>query len=80
MQRLVSGIKNFLTDECGGNATSLDKSVFFRTQEGLSYEYGRKFRDQNRSNLGENEFKVNEIPPSGEKRKVMGPIAIHVAY
>ena len=73
-----STIRNFLTDECGGKVTSLDKSVFFWTQEGFSYEYGRKYRDPNKTNLDKNEFKVNENFSNEEKRTAMGLIAIHV--
>ena len=71
-------IRNFLTDECGGKVASLDKSVFFWTQEGFSYEYGRKFRDPNKTNLDKNEFKVNGNFPNEDKRTAMGLIAIHV--
>merc|ERR1712112_657617 len=71
-------ISNFLTDECGGKVASLDKSVFFWTQEGFSYEYGRRYRDPNKNNIGKNEFKVNENFPNEEKRIAMGLIAIHV--
>ena len=52
-------IRNFLTEECGGKVTSLGKSVFFWTQEGFSYEYGKKYRDPNKANHDKNEFKAN---------------------
>ena len=53
-------LRNFLIEECGGKVTSLDKSVFFWTKEGFSYDYGRNYRDPNRANLDNNEFKAND--------------------
>ena len=32
-------IRDFLAHECGGEVTSLDKSVFFWTQQGFDYGY-----------------------------------------
>ena len=66
-------IRNFLTDECGGRVTSLDKSVFFWAQEGFSYEYGRRHRAPNKANL-ENEFKVNEISQVRIKEQLWGSL------
>ena len=43
-------IRNLLANECGGRATSLDKSVFFGPME-FFYEYGVGFRDKNAANL-----------------------------
>ena len=71
-------IRNFLTDECGGEVTSLDKSVFFWAKEGFSYGYGRRYRNPNQANLDKNEFKANGNFPKEEKRTAMWPIAIHV--
>ena len=69
-------IRDFLIYECGGKATSLDKSVFFWAQEGFSYEYGRRYRDPDKTNLGKNEFKVNKNFPNGGKRSAIGIISI----
>ena len=44
-------VRNFSIEECGGEVAPLDKSVFFWTQEGFSYGYGRKYRDLNKANL-----------------------------
>ena len=40
-------VRNFLTQECGGKCTALDKSVLFWTQKGFGYEHGAGFRDKN---------------------------------
>ena len=65
-------IRNFLTDECGGKVTSLDKSVFFWAQEGFSYEYGKRYRDPNNANLDQSEFKINENFPNKIKKNSDG--------
>ena len=46
-------IRDFLPNECvlgGWGVTSVDKSVFFRTQQGYDYGYGGGFRDPNSPN------------------------------
>ena len=71
-------LRNFSIEECGGKVASLDKSVSFWTKEGFSYDYGRNYRDPNRANLGNNEFKANGNFLEETKRNVIGLIAIHV--
>ena len=44
-------IRDFLANDCVRGVTSLDKSVFFRTQQGFGYGYGGEFRDPNLPNL-----------------------------
>ena len=66
-----------LDGECGG-VTSMDKSVFFRNQQGLDYEDGERLRDPNRTNLGNGILKAGANFETGEKRKVSGIIDIHV--
>ena len=39
-------VRNLLSEECGGKATSLGESVFFRTHRNFKYEYERDFRDK----------------------------------
>ena len=36
-------IRNFLSEECRAEVTSLGKSVFFWTHQNFKYEYGRDF-------------------------------------
>ena len=67
-------IGNFLTGECGGKAASLDKSVFSWEQEGISYEYGRRYRDPNKTNLDKNEFEVNGISQTRRKEQRWGSL------
>ena len=57
---------------------SLDKSVLFPDSKKLDYEYGAGFRDKNTSNLDQGVLKLNENFETDERRKVTGPIAIHV--
>ena len=64
--------------ERGAGVTSLDKSVFFWTQQGFDYGYGVKFRDPNPPNLDKGILKINENFEAIDKRKVLGIISIHV--
>ena len=59
-----------------GGVTSLDKSVFFRTQQGFGYGYGKGFRDQNTTNLDKGILKANEDFETTEQRNVTGVISI----
>ena len=61
-----------------GGGTSLDKSVFFRTQQGFEYGYGKGFRDPNTSNLDKGIFKANEDFETSEQRDLIGIVSIHV--
>ena len=54
-------IRNFLANECGGEVTSLDKSVFFRTRQWSDYGYGKGFRDLNNTNLDKCVLKRTQI-------------------
>ena len=47
--------------------TTLDKSVFFRTQQGFGYGYGKGFRYQITQNLDKGILKVQEDPETSEK-------------
>ena len=60
-------IRNFLSDECGGKVTSLDKSVFFWAQRGFDYVFGKELRDKNSMNSDQGNFKINEFPETNER-------------
>ena len=62
----------------GRKLLPLDKSVFFWTQQGFGYGYGKGFRDQNTPNLDKGALKVGECSETIEHRDVIGIIAIHV--
>ena len=62
----------------GGNVTSLDKSVFFLTQQDFDYGYALGVRDKNTSNLDQGVLNVNGNFETGERRTAIGFIAIHV--
>ena len=70
-------MRNYLTQECGGKCTTLDKSVLFWAQKGFGYEYGTGLRDKDIANLDKNIFKAHESFETEEKRTVMAIIAIH---
>ena len=72
-------IRDFLSNECvGWGVTSLDKSVFFRTQQGFDYCYGEGFRGKNTPNLYKGILKVGENFETRDTRKVLGIIDIRV--
>ena len=56
----------------------LDKSVFFRTQQGFGYGYGTGFSDRNNTNLDKGIWKAGEDFDTSEQRNVIGIIAIHL--
>ena len=58
--------------------TTLDKSVFFRTQQGFGYGYGKGPRDQNTPNLDKGVLMANEDFETSDQRDVIGIVAIHV--
>ena len=62
-------LKNFLTHECGGKGTTMDKSVLFWTRKVFGYNYGAGFRDRNPANLNNNELRANEDFETEEKEK-----------
>ena len=70
-------IRDFLANERVG-VNSLDKSVFFRTQQGFGYGYGKGFRDQNTPYLYNGILKVEGDFETSEQRIVIGIVAIHV--
>ena len=74
---LGGNMRNILAKECVGGTTPIDKSVLFWTKK-IEYEYGVGFRDQNTSSSDQGILKVNENFETGERRKVIGPISIHV--
>ena len=63
----------------GVKVTSLDKSVFFRTQQWFGYGYGGgRFRDPDPKNLRNGTLKVNGNFETGEERAALGIISIRV--
>ena len=60
-------IRNLLSVECGGEVTSLDKSVSFWTRQSFKYEYGRDVRDKNPMNLDQGVFEINDFPKQMEE-------------
>ena len=56
----------------------LDKSVFFRTQQGSDYGYGKGHRGQNTPNLDKGIFKTGADFETSEQRGEIGIIDIHV--
>ena len=51
LQRLAQNHTGFPSERLRGEVTSLDKSVFFRTQQGFGYDYGVAYREPNSTNL-----------------------------
>ena len=62
----------------GGEVTSREKAVFFRTQQGLGYGYGAKFRDPKVSNLDKCILRANGKFGARRQRNVLGIISMHV--
>ena len=62
---------------CGG-VTSLYKSVFFWTQQGFGYCYGKGFRDRNTPNLDKGILKANDGFETSAQREVIGIVSIRV--
>ena len=62
----------------GRKLLPLDKSVFFWTQQGFGYGYGKGFRDRNAPNLNNGIMKANEDFETSERRNAIGVIAISV--
>ena len=75
-------VRDFLANECVCvcvcGVTSLDKSVFFGTQQGFDYGYGKGVRDQNTPNLDKGILKANQDFETSEQRNAIGIIAIRV--
>ena len=62
----------------GGGVASLDKSVFFWTQQGFNYGYGAKFRDPNSPNIDKGILKVSGNFETIAQRNALCIIAIRV--
>ena len=75
-------IRDFLSEEwagvCVGGVTSLDKSVFFWTQQGFGHGYGKEFRVHNTTNLDKGIFKAHEAFYTSEQRGIIGIAEIRV--
>ena len=54
----IETIRAFPSNECGRGSYPLNKAIFFWTQQGFDYGYGKGFRDQNISNLDKGTFKA----------------------
>ena len=78
LQRLVRSLTGFPGDRVRAKCYSVDKSVFFRTQQALGYDYGRDFRDPNPPDLDKGILKENEYFETIEQRDIMGVVSIHV--
>ena len=68
-------IQDLLANECacvcvGGGVTSIDKSVFFWTQQRFVYGYGGKCRGPNSPNLDKGILKAIEIRDYRYKKSV----------
>ena len=54
-------MRDFLENERGGEVTTVDKSVFFWTQQGFGYGYEKKLRDSNSPNIDNGILRWMEI-------------------
>ena len=71
-------VRGFLAEECGWGVTPLDKYVFPRSPQWFGYGYEKQFRYPNQTNMDNGILKANVNFEAGEKRKVLGIIAIRV--